>query len=299
MKWTNTIEVVAEVEQTKAKGQWRIGDAAIKDLKDNGYLGNADQFAGRTEIENAVFTDCAEKLAERGIEHNGKAYDASYIRRLFQTSFAFPRDERNPKLSWETHNEAGTPGNLKNAATALRKMGKTLTKYNVRDVISHWAEEAAAKRRKDHEAAIAKKQAAKAKKAKASADKLRTKDEEKRAAAEAERQAAQKEFEEAVAAVKATGTPPAFNADFDVDTTDASELMRLALYLGLTVHVNTMKRAAKNMLKDVGVIAKHLTDSEQQEVADSVNEIIGILEDINALAKRPVRKLAAIQGGRA
>ena len=67
MKWTNTIEAVADVEQSKAKGQWRIGDAAIKDLKDQGYLGNASELGGPTQIETSVFVDCTEKLAEKGI----------------------------------------------------------------------------------------------------------------------------------------------------------------------------------------------------------------------------------------
>ena len=178
-------------------------------------------------------------------------------------------------------------------------MGKTVTIYNVRDVIAHWAEEADAKRRKAHADAQAKKKSAKEKKAAASADKLRTADETKRAEAETRRQEAQKEYDEAVAAVKASGAPLPFNKDFEVDVTNTSELVRLSLYLGLTVHVNDMRRVAKSMLKDVNVIAKHLTDAEQDEIAAGCTEIMSILEQISALAKRPVRKLASIAGGRA
>jgi hypothetical protein len=299
IKWNHTVEVITEVETAKAKGQWKIGDAIIKDLKDHGYLGSDAHLGGPSEIENTVFSDCTEKLAEKGIEHNGKPYDANYLRQLFQTAYAFPRDERNSKYSWDAHHEAGSPTNLKNAATALRKMDKTVTIYNVRDVIKKWSNDAAAVRHKAHEEALAKKDAAKKKKAAASAEKLRTKDETKRAEAEAARVAAQKEFDEAKAAIKATGSPPPFNADIDVDVTDTSELVRLALYLGLTVHVNNMKREAKKMLKDVGVLAKHLTNSEQEEVSDSVSEIVAILEEINTLANRPARKYPVIAGGRA
>jgi hypothetical protein len=60
-----------------------------------------------------------------------------------------------------------------------------------------------------------------------------------------------------------------------------------------------MKREAKKMLKDVGVLAKHLTNSEQEEVSDSVSEIVAILEEINTLANRPARKYPVIAGGRA
>ena len=33
MKFTNTIEVVAGVERTTAKGQWAIGDAIVQDFE--------------------------------------------------------------------------------------------------------------------------------------------------------------------------------------------------------------------------------------------------------------------------
>jgi hypothetical protein len=299
MRWNHTIEVITEVEQTKTKGQWKIGDAVIKDLKDNDYLGNDAQLGRLTEIETSVFADCSEKLAEKGIEHNGKPYSAVYIRVLFQAAFSFPRDERNPKYSWDAHNEAGTPTNLKNAVTVLRKLGKTVTIYNVRDVIAKWAADAVAGREKEHDAAVAKKKAAKQKKARASADKLRTTDETKRSEAEKARQEAQKEYDDAVNAIKASGGRLPYNTDFEVDPNDVGELERLALYLGISIHVTDLKNVAKKMLIDVRKLASRLTAEEQQEIADGVSEITVILDQINDLVEKPKRKVSVIQGGRA
>jgi hypothetical protein len=70
------IETVTEVELSKAKGQRRIGDAIIKDLKDSGALENASQ--NRTDF-GAEFDECTQKLAERGVEYDGKPYDSEII----------------------------------------------------------------------------------------------------------------------------------------------------------------------------------------------------------------------------
>ncbi len=298
MKWINTVEAATEVEQAGNKGQWRIGDAIIRDLKENGL-----QFGSRTEgkiieIKDDVFRDCATKLADRGIEHNGNPYDSKYVRRLFQAALAFERDDRNPKYSWDAHREAGTPANLKKAAAALRVIGKSVSIYNVRALISHWAEEADAERKKELAKAKAKKDAAKKKKAKASEDKLATKDKAARDEADKRREEAQREIDEAKDAIKELGSPPPFNADLDVDTSDVSALERWAVYLSITQHTLMMKREAKKTLKDVERLAKVLTASEQQTIADGCNEVIAILEEINNVVKRPARKFAAIAGGR-
>jgi hypothetical protein len=301
MRWINTIEVAAEVEQTGTKGRWRIGDAIIKDLKDNNLLQKSDAYMGSPyegQIEVSTFTDCAEKLQARGIEHNGNPYSHQYLRDLFQTAYAYSRDDRNAKYSWDAHREAGSPANLKKAAAALNKLDKTVTIYNVRNLISHWASEADAERRKELERAKAKKKVAKAKKAKASEDKLATKDKSEREAAEKRRQEAQREIEEATREIKETGSPPPFNADLDVDTTDVNALERWAVYMGITAHTMVMKREAKKTLKELAKIANLLTNDEQQTIADSCNEIIGLLEEINTLVKRPAKRLAAIQGGK-
>jgi hypothetical protein len=298
MRWNHTIEVITDVETAKAKGQWRIGDALIKDLKDNGYLGN-DVQKPWASIDSSVFTDCAAKLAEKGIEHNGQPYSNTYVRDLFQAAYAFPRDERNPKYSWYAHANAGTPKNLKNVAAVLKKLGKTVTKYNVEDVISKWSGDARVEREKEHDAAVAKKEAAKEKKAKASADKLRTKDEAKRAEAEKRRQEAQREFEEAKAAIKESGGKLPYNADFDVDPNDVGALEQMVIFLAITAHITVIKRETKKMLVDVQKAAKVLTAHEQQEVADGVSDITAILDQINDLVNRPKRKVSVIQGGRA
>jgi hypothetical protein len=299
MRWVNTIETVSEVEQAGAKGQWRIGDAVTKDLKENDLLQKKDsEIVKLAPIKNSVFLDCAEKLREKGIEHKGKPYSAPYIRALFQTAYAFERDERNPKYSWDVHREAGTPLNLKNAIVALRKTEKPITETNVRAIHSHWAEEAATKRKKSNTEARTKKKAGKAKLAKASQRKLAATTEEEKTQAEQERQEAKREIAEQTAIIVATGSPPPFNADLDVDTSDVSALERWAKYLAITAHTSKMKQEAKKMLKGLERIANLLEDSEQQTIADGCNDIIAILEEINTLVKRPARKLAAIQGGK-
>ena len=182
----------------------------------------------------------------------------------------------------------------------LRKLGKTVTKYNMYDVISKWAGDKSAERAKDHDAAVAKKQAAKEARAKASADKLRTKDEAKRAEAEARRQQAQREYDEAKAAIKASGGKLPYNAEFEVDPNDVGALEQIVLFLGITVHITVVKREAKKMLVDVQKMAKILAPHEQQAIADGVAEITTILDQINKLVDRPSKpRLPVIQGGRA
>ena len=301
MKWINTVEAITEVEQAGTKGQWRIGDAIIKDLKENGI-----QFRGETEkipeVTGDAFEDLATKLAEKGIEngHSGKPYTVPYMRLLFQTAYSYPRDERNPKYSWTVHREAGTPDNLKKAVTALKKISKTISQENVNALIGHWAEELDHQRRAAVAKAKDKKSEAKKKKAKAAEDKLATKDKKVRAEADAAREAAQREIEEANAAIKELGAPPPFNADLDVDVDDVSSLERWALLLGIHAHTLIMKREAKKALAAVGKIAALLTETEKQSIADGCNGIIAILEDINEAVKRPVRaSLRGIQGGKA
>lgn len=298
MRWNNTVDTVVEVEQAGSKGQWRIGDAIIKDLKEEGY------FASRNdetipEIEGDVFEECAGKLAERGVEREGKPYSVLHIRNLFRTAYVFPRADRNDKYSWSVHVEAGTPDNLKNAVTALRKISKSINKDNVRALIKHWTEEADAKRRAEVATAKAKKDAATNKKKKAAEERLATKDKAVHAQADAARAEAQQEIKEAEATIKELGGPPPFNSDLDVDTSDVSALERWAVMLGIYAHTLAMKREAKKMIKAIGKIAASLTEDEKQSVADGCNEIIALLEGINESVKRPVRKLAAIQGGKA
>lgn len=299
MRWVNTLEAINDVEQAGTKGQWRIGDAIIKDLKEEGH------FASRNDetipdIEGDVFEECAERLAEKGIEHNGKPYSGLHIRNLFRAAYVFPRADRNDKYSWSVHAEAGTPENLKNAVTALRKISKTISKDNVRALIGHWAEEADEQRQKAVAKAKATKTEAKEKKAKASEKKLASKDSKVRAQADAARVEAQREIEEAEATIKELGAPPPFNSDLDVDTSDVSSLERWALLLGIHAHTLVMKREAKKALAAVGKIATLLTENEKQSIADGCNGIITLLEQINEAVKRPVRaSLRQIQGGRA
>jgi hypothetical protein len=77
MKWTHTVETVAEVEQAGAKGQWRIGDALAADLADfvdaeryrpNRKLsGNKGSHAlHKFRVPPEAFKDCSEQLAKRG-----------------------------------------------------------------------------------------------------------------------------------------------------------------------------------------------------------------------------------------
>ena len=216
MKWINTVETIAEVEQAGTKGQWRIGDAIIRDLKDEGLLQNQVDSDGIPEIKGGVWEECTTKLAEKGIENagTGKPFAYQYIGILFRTAYAFPRDERNAKFSWSVHRFAGTPQNLKNAITALRKVDKKVSTPNVAALIEHWADEADAKRQRELEKAKAKKTAAKKKKVTATEDKLATKDGAEREAAEARRQEAQREIEEATAVIKQAGGPP---QDVDAD----------------------------------------------------------------------------------
>jgi hypothetical protein len=296
MKWINTVETIAEVEQAGTKGQWRIGDAIIRDLKDEGLLQNQVDSDGIPEIKGGVWEECTTKLAEKGIENagTGKPFAYQYIGILFRTAYAFPRDERNAKFSWSVHRFAGTPQNLKNAITALRKVDKKVSTPNVAALIEHWADEADAKRQRELEKAKAKKTAAKKKKVTATEDKLATKDGAEREAAEARRQEAQREIEEATAVIKQAGGPPPYNANLDVDTSDVGALERWALYLGITANAMHMKQVAKKTLKEVEKVAHLLSNTEQQHIADGCNEVIEIMEHINKLVKRANPKLRVV-----
>lgn len=291
MKWTNTVETIVSVEQSKAKGQWQIGDAIKKDLA------LAPGAKTQEDIPYAqkgnTFAECGEKLEAMGYYK----YGAQHLAKLYHTAIAFPRNDRNPDYSWDTHYEAGTPENLKNAATALRKVKKTVTKYNVRDIISHWSEEADTNRKAAVVEARAKKAKAKKEKAQASEEKLSAKDQAAKDKAEERRQEAQRQIEEAVDTIRTNGGPRKFNTNIEVDTDDIGALERWAVYIGVIAHTTIVKREVKKALKDLISIAKHLSDVEQQEIADSYNEIITISQDINELVKRPVRRLTVHQGG--
>jgi hypothetical protein len=297
MKWSNTVETIIEVEQIGRKAQWRIGDAIIKDVKEAGLLQKSDAQCDRhTGIKNSVFTECAEALAAKGVESiKGNEYSGSHVRRLFETAYAFDRDERNSKISWECHRIAGTPANFKKAVATLRKLGKTISHYHVRDLISHWEAEAKAKRSKKKTEATAKKKKAKVEKKKVTEELLKT-DPQDVAAREAltkRREELQQVIDDATKDIREnSGTPP--TTDLDVDTDDVGALERWAVYLTITQHTMRMKAEAKKMLADVAKISKLLTNSEQQTIADGCNGVIEILDEINELVKRPKPKLSVV-----
>jgi hypothetical protein len=293
MRWTNTISTAADFEQAQAKGQWKIGDAIIRDLKENNVLDKSGEL-GRAQTE--IFSECSEALRAKGIEHNGKGYETGYVRSLFLTAFNFPAADRNLKFSWDTHCEAGTPETLKKAATALRKIGKTITKYNVRDLVGHWVEEADRTRRTTVKDAKSKKDTAKAKKAKAAEDALKAKTTAEREEALTRRKAAQREIKEATATILEAGSAPPFNPDL-VDTEDTSALQRWAIYMGILAHTERMKTEAKKALADVTRMVADLSDGEREHIEEGCKEVITIVDKINALVKRQPT-LSSIKGGK-
>jgi hypothetical protein len=275
MKWTNTVETVVAVEQAQAKGQWRIGDAVRKDLT-----------ISPGEIDSNLLSfleECAAKLEEKGYDR----YDKKYLHRLYLVAASFPPSERDNRYSWDVHSEAGTPENLKKVAVALRKVGKTVTKYNVRDLIGHWADQLAEQRRKENAKAISKKTDAKQKKAKASADKLVAKTQAEKDEAEERRQQAQEEIDEAKATIRETGMPLPKATDFDVDVSDVNALRQWAIFMGITAHIAVVKREYKKSIKELAEVASLLSEDQRKQIADGWNDIVAGANAILAAVDYP------------
>lgn len=293
MKWTNTVEAVIEIERAGTKGQWRIGDAIVKDLREAGF-GKANEKVN--EINRGDFSELAERLKDKGIAP--KRYSPQHCKLLLNTALSFDRNERDERYSWSVHRMAGTPANLKKAIAALHKVDKKITPDNILSITDHWRDQADAERRKRLAKARADKEKAKADKAKASRDKLATRDPDKRAAADDAIEEAKRQIKETTRAIKEAGGPPPFNADLNVDTSDISELRAWAIYFDIVLHTREMERQAKLTIAGVSKVADHLSEDQQQEIADGCNRIIDVLKSINELVKRPAHRLAAIQGGK-
>jgi hypothetical protein len=302
MKWTNTIEVAGEVERAGAKGQWQIGDAIYKDLKENKALDSRQRAvpAGAPpKIKGASLKPCADVLAAKGIEHKGKPYTIKYLHDLFRTAWCFDDDERNPKYSWDIHQDAGHPTNLKKAITALHKTGEPVTRANVRSVMKLWREEATRKRKQKLTTARNTKEKAKADKVKATKDRLAAKDDTARNEAERRRQQAIKEIETAKKEMAANIGAPPFNAELKVDVTDVNALERLAVYMVVGARATRMMKLAEATLADISKVSKALTAAEQQGIADGCDAIISILNNIKEIVERPTSRLVVHRGGAA
>jgi hypothetical protein len=283
MRWTHTVETVVDVEASQAKGQWRIGDAIAKDL------------AGTAAVLTAkIYEECAILLAQKGFDK----YTPQYLGFLHRTAEAFPRGERDDRYSWDAHREAGTPENLKQAATALRNLGKTITIYNVRWLMAGWREKAADERRKENEAARREEAAAKKEATKAAERALQAKDKADKDKANEERAAAKQKAKEANERKKQTAATPKYNTDVATDLQDENTLRAMALYFGITMHAKKMQVEANNALTDLDKIAEHLTPVQIKEINDAYQQVIAICQQIKSKA-RGKPHLHAVAGGAA
>jgi hypothetical protein len=282
-KWTNTIETVVKIEAAQAKGQWQIGDALEKDLRDRTIPKEKIP-----KIPRGIFEECGKRLAAMGY----RQYNAAHLAQLYRTAKAFKPAERTD-YNWDIHRRAGTPSNLKRLVAALKKFKKDITGENVQSLREQWTEEAKEARQKIADAAAKKKDAARNRKTKATEDLLAAKDKEAKAKARKEREDAIKEIDELTETIKEnTGAPPV-NTDLDVNVEDVNSLRRWAVYLRIKMRISKMSKEANDALEDVTQITSMLSENERDAVEKGCTEILGILEKIMAVAdrKKPYIKL--------
>ena len=282
MQANHTIEAIASAD----KSQWKVGDAIKRDLKEEhpdifkeiSKLSNFDSFP---KPPRGFFTERAERAKALGFDQ----YNASELGKLYHTACAFGPGDRL-EYAWSAHFEAGTPANLKKAATALKKIGKKVTGPDIHHLVGVWADEEAAKRDKKSTKAKDTKKQAETELAKTSEQKLAAKNEAEREAAEQRRQQLLQEIEDADEAIKANGkvTP---RTDFNVDEADPSALEEWAIYLGVVAHTGIMQREGEKALKDLAKLADRLSPEKMKRLADGFNEIIEIANKLNQMVGEP------------
>jgi hypothetical protein len=293
--FTNTLQAVTATEQAAAKSQWTIGDAIVKDLKAAGLVKTSPNAESALEdVSYKTIEQCVEQLEAKGFDK----YSTSYCTKLYRTAHAFPRNDRNLEIGWEAHYEAGTPSNLAEASTALRRLKKSITGPNMRWLMGEWREKADAERKEANQGAKAKKATAKKKKADAAARKLAAKDKAAREQAEQDRQQAQAEADAADEQIKKTASAPSYNADVATELQDKGTLEVMAVHLGITVHLREIEKRTRTALKELEDIAEHVTPAMVAEISAATTKITDLIEEIKAtVGLHKQARYQSIKGG--
>jgi hypothetical protein len=287
MRFPNTLETVAGVELAHLKGQWKIGEAIQDDLK------TVDL---RVSRKMTVLQDCSVQLVAKGF----RKYGARYLGQLYDTAIAFPRGERDDRYSWDIHYRAGTPENLRKAATALRKLDRTINEENVQWLMQEWREKEKVERAEANAKAEAEREAARKKRQKAAEDALKAKDKEARKKARQEHQKAKAEELAAKQRATETAKAPKVNEDVTTDLQDQNTLTIMALHLGITQRAKQIEKLAKLSLEEVRKIEDSITPEMAAQIVDGVELIIDIVNQIKTTVRGFTRKTLKVhQGGAA
>lgn len=279
MRFTHTIAAVTAVEEAHIKGQWRIGDAIAADLRAAGYVFNPA--AGLKEIPKSVWQECSEQIGK--VQARERDYAPLYCGVLCRTAVTFPRDERNPKYSWDAHAEAGTPNNLREAASALRKLKvpRSVTIYNVRWIMQEWRDKADVERRKANAQARADREKAKEERRKAAEAALKAKDKAAKDAAKKARDAAKQEEQAAKQRVLDTASPPKRNEDVQTSLQEPGTLDVMSIHLGITIRAKQIEKLARETLKEIVRIQDAMTPAMIKEIVTGTARIITVCQEIN------------------
>jgi membrane protein involved in colicin uptake len=182
-------------------------------------------------------------------------------------------------VSWSTHDKAGTPENLKQVLTALRKLHLPTLKENVQMVMAEW-------RRKDEETRERQGVEAEKKQQTAKADKKAARERARKAKSDAERRAAERAAEEAERreeearqqAAQAAKAPR--GKDITTEMPPQSELSIKAVFLKIDADAQIMVKTLQQNLKMLDDVADQLDTDFSEAIIEHHTKVVTLAKQI-------------------
>jgi site-specific DNA-cytosine methylase len=264
--------LVLDAVQKAERGPWGIGDALVKEIAVSGANTIRQKIVGGSDGLGPLFEACSRYLKSKGYE-----YTIGHLRDLRTTSDRFPRSTRVEGVSWTAHDRAGTPENLKQVLTTLRKMHLPTLQENVEMVMAEW-------RRKDEEVRERKGAEAEKKRQAAKEDKKAARERARKAKSDAEKRKAERDAEEAERREAEARREAAESAkaprgkDITTEMPDQDELSVKASLMKISADAQSIAKTLKQNLK--------MLDSMDELDADFAESIIEHHTEIVALAKQ-------------
>jgi hypothetical protein len=270
VKFPLTLEAAQDLERLEGRGQWKIGDALLKECGPPGESSKTD--GSRAKLDAVV-----QELFEHGLE-----YDIRYIASLREVAFNFPKASRDPTVSWSVHRHAQTPEILQAIVQGAGK--KRITNAYVTDVRDRWTERERAQQERDRKAALekARRDAEAAEKAEAEARKRarEAEDEAERARLKKEADEARKRKNLAKDTIRENRNAPKKSNKKTTTAPPVGEVGGMAIEAKVIAQALNALAMAKETKKLIGPHAKNLPDDAVAALAETALKAANAWTDV-------------------